>query len=60
MLTGRTRLASDPAVGFALWEAEDRAAFDAVFAPHAKFYAEMPEVHEVIAPAEAMARLIEH
>ena len=53
-------LVSDPAVGYALWEAEDRATFDAVFAPHAKYYAELSEVQEVITPAEAMARLIEH
>jgi hypothetical protein len=51
-------LANDPAVGFALWEADDRAHFDAIFAPHATFYAEVLEVNQVITPPEAMAALV--
>ena len=51
-------VASDPAVGCAFWEAEDRAHFDAVFAPHAEYYTEVIEVTPMITPPEAMALLL--
>ena len=49
-------LADDPAVGFSVWEAQDRAAFEAVFSAWKPYYAET-EVRALITPAEAMREL---
>ena len=49
-------LADDPAVGFSVWEAADRSAFEAVFSAWKPYYAES-EARELISPAEAMRRL---
>jgi hypothetical protein len=47
----------DPAVGFSVWEAEDRIAFDKKFGPWREYYSEA-DITEVITPAEAMAALM--
>ncbi len=49
-------LSDDPAVGFSVWEAGDRAAFEASFAAWKPYYLET-EVRVLIPPAEAMRRL---
>jgi hypothetical protein len=49
-------LREDPAVGYSVWEAEDRAAFDAIFSAWRSYYSEA-EVRELIKPEEA-ARLL--
>jgi hypothetical protein len=49
-------LAEDPAVGFSVWKAVDRAAFEAAFALWRPYYAEA-EALELITPAESMKRL---
>jgi hypothetical protein len=49
-------LSSDPAIGFSVWEAENKEEFDARFMPWRNYYDEV-EVHEVITPMEAMKRL---
>ena len=49
-------LAEDPAVGFSVWESEDRSAFDAAFAPWRPYYSEV-EVRPLITPSESMKRL---
>jgi len=51
-------LADDPAVGYSYWEAEDRAGFDAIFAAWLPYYDEV-EISAVIAPREAMRRLVD-
>jgi hypothetical protein len=51
-------LADDPAVGFSVWEAPDRAAFDAVFAAWRPYYVEA-EIRGLITPAEAVRQLAE-
>jgi hypothetical protein len=51
-------LKDDPAVGLNIWEAEDRADFDRVFAPHRKYYSEIIEVSPVILPQESMKVLM--
>ena len=47
---------SDPSVGYSIWEAEAREAFDQKFGPWKRYY-EDTEVIEVISPAEAMKLL---
>jgi hypothetical protein len=49
-------LADEPAIGFSVWEAEDPAEFERVFAAWRRYYAEA-EVRELITPAEAAQRL---
>ena len=49
-------LADDPAVGYSVWEAPSREAFEALFGLWRPYYAEA-EVREVLTPSEAMARL---
>jgi hypothetical protein len=49
-------LADDPAVGFSVWEALDRASCDAIFSAWRPYYAEA-EIVPLITPMEAMARL---
>jgi hypothetical protein len=49
-------LAVDPAVGYSVWEAEDKAAFEARFAAWKPYYSEV-EALEVIPPAAAMRLL---
>jgi len=51
-------LKDDPAVGLNIWEAEDRADFDRVFAPHKDYYSEILEVTPVILPQESMKILM--
>ncbi len=50
-------LAKDPAVGYSVWDAESREAFDRVFSEWKKYYSET-EIMEVISAAEAMRMLI--
>jgi hypothetical protein len=50
-------LADDPAVGVSVWEAADRAAFEAVFAAWRHYYSET-EVRALITPSEALGRLL--
>ena len=50
-------LRSDPAVGFSIWEAVDRSAFDQVFAAWRAYYSEA-EITEVITAREAMGELM--
>ena len=49
-------LSEDPAVGYSVWEAEDRVAFDALFSAWRPYYSEA-DVRELITPAEAMRLL---
>jgi len=49
-------LGEDPAVGYSVWEAEDRAAFDALFSAWKPYYSEA-EIRELITPAAAMKLL---
>jgi hypothetical protein len=49
-------LKEDPAVGYSVWEAEDREAFDRAFAPWGAFYSEA-RIREIVAPDEAMRLL---
>jgi len=51
-------LKNDPAVGFSIWEAENRDAFDSTFAAWRIYYDEV-EINEVITPVEAMNRLFQ-
>jgi len=51
-------LKKDPAVGYSIWEAEDREAFDKVFSTWQNYYSET-EILEVIGPNEAMRLLME-
>jgi hypothetical protein len=51
-------LEEDPAVGYSIWEASDRQAFDQAFAAWKPFYAEA-SARELIVPGEAMRRLSE-
>ena len=44
---------NDPAVGYSIWETENRAEFDEKFSPWMPYY-EKVEVDEVISPNEAM------
>ncbi len=48
---------SDPAVGFSIWEAADRAAFDKVFAAWRPYYSEA-EITEMITARDAMGELM--
>lgn len=50
-------LKSDPAVGFSIWEAADREAFDKVFAAWRAYYSEA-EITEVITARDAMGELM--
>jgi hypothetical protein len=49
-------LKDDPAVGYSIWEAPSREAFDATFGPWRKYYTDV-EVSEVITPMAAMMAL---
>ena len=49
-------LAADPAVGFSVWEAEDREGFEALLSAWRPYYSET-EVLPLITSAEAMTRL---
>lgn len=49
-------LEDDPAVGFSVWEAEDRGTFEAAFSGWQPYYSET-EINVLITPAEAMTRL---
>jgi hypothetical protein len=49
-------LADDPAVGFSVWEAEDRDGFEALFSAWRPYYSET-EVLRLITPVEAMTQL---
>jgi hypothetical protein len=49
-------LREDPAVGYSVWEAEDRAAFDALFSAWKPYYSEA-DIRELITPAESMRLL---
>jgi hypothetical protein len=50
-------LEADPAVGYSIWEAENRREFDAKFKPWKDYYEET-DVREVIAPQQAMQKLV--
>ena len=50
-------LKSDPAVGFSIWEAADRDAFEKVFAAWRAFYSEA-EITEVMTARDAMGELV--
>jgi hypothetical protein len=50
-------LRADPAVGFSIWEATDRSAFDEVFAAWRVYYSEA-EITEVITARDAMGELM--
>jgi hypothetical protein len=50
-------LLKDPAVGYSVWEAANRDAFDSVFSAWRKYYSEA-EVMEVISATEAMKMLM--
>jgi len=50
-------LAGDPAVGYSVWEAANRAEFDKVFSAWEPYYAET-KITEVIGPQEAMGLLM--
>jgi hypothetical protein len=47
----------DPAIGYSVWEAEDREQFEKTFGPWRTYYTDV-EVTEVITPLEAFARLL--
>ncbi len=49
-------LADDPAVGWSVWEAQDRTALEAVLTGWRPYYSEV-EVRPVITPGEALRRL---
>ena len=49
-------LATDPAVGYSVWEAADAQAFEELFAGWRPYYSET-EVRALITPAEAMGLL---
>jgi hypothetical protein len=49
-------LRDDPAVGYSIWEAEDRVAFDSVFSAWRPYYSEA-DIRELIKPEEAMRLL---
>jgi hypothetical protein len=51
-------LLDDPSVGVNIWEAQDRADFEKVFASHREFYSEIIEVAPVITPQESMKILV--
>ena len=50
-------LKEDPAIGYSVWEAENREAFDSVFSKWRNYYSET-EIREVIGPVEAMKILM--
>jgi hypothetical protein len=50
-------LKQDPAVGYSIWEADDREAFERVFSSWSPYYLDV-SVEEVISPAEAMTLLL--
>jgi hypothetical protein len=50
-------LREDPAVGYSIWEAGDREAFEKVFSAWRPFYSDV-SVEEVISPTEAMTLLM--
>jgi hypothetical protein len=56
-VTGETWcLKDEPAVGYSVWDTEDRHDFDTRFDPWREFYEDV-EVSEVITPREAMGAL---
>ena len=52
-------LQDDPSVGLNIWEADDREHFDAIFAPHRAYYAEVLEIVPVITAPKAQQVLME-
>jgi hypothetical protein len=50
-------LAEDPAVGYSVWEAADRAVFEERFSAWKSYYSSV-EVREVVGPAESMRLLM--
>jgi hypothetical protein len=50
-------LRDDPAVGYSIWEAENKEIFEAKFTPWRHFYLDA-EIQEVISPNEAMKLLL--
>jgi hypothetical protein len=58
MIVGETYcLKEDPAVGYSVWKAADRAAFEEVFSSWKPYYSAV-EVREVLSPAESMKLLM--
>jgi hypothetical protein len=49
-------LAEDPAIGYSVWEAENKNEFDTKFKNWKEFYSET-DVKEIITPNEAMMKL---
>ena len=49
---------SDPAVGYSIWEAENKKEFETKFNPWRHYYSEV-EITEVISPNEAMNLLMD-
>lgn len=49
---------NDPAVGYSIWEADNRQEFDEKFGPWKKYYEET-DIREVIATNESMRLLME-
>lgn len=47
----------DPSVGYTVWEAATKDAFEKIFAPWRKYYEEI-EIIEVVLPEEAMRMII--
>lgn len=50
-------LEEDPAIGFSIWEVENKSEFDEKFKNWKEFYSET-DVKEIITPDEAMMKLI--
>lgn len=50
-------LADDPAVGYSIWAADSREAFDKVFVEWEKYYSEV-KINVVVSPNEAMQMLM--
>ena len=50
-------LEDDPAIGFSVWEAENKEEFDIRFKNWKEFYSET-DVREIISPNEAMIKLV--
>jgi hypothetical protein len=48
---------TDPAVGYSVWEAQNKEEFEGKFNPWRKYYLET-EINEVVSPNEAMALLM--
>ena len=50
-------LSEDPTVGYSVWEAENRVAFDALFSAWKPYYSEA-DIRELITLAESMKPLV--